>query len=218
MIATMLVTLVNASVLPELFYDDGAPEIQWNIGPVYKVGVMFTDLPYAHNWLVTVRIYIVRAEAGQQLKMYFLDSSFNEIRSPIFTPALQVGWNDIDVSSYCLILEHDFLIAFQWIRPDGGRTQVWLGFDYNNTANHVHSYEYNEWKWPYPYWGSPSLPGGPGTQTGNWMIRAVVKEVPQGVIPEVPLGTIVSSAAMIVALVAYVAMPKLRRNRGYVNL
>ncbi len=34
---------------------------------------------------------------------------------------------------------------------------------------------------------------------------------PIGVIPEVPLGTIMASAAMIIALVAYVAMPKWRR-------
>lgn len=36
-----------------------------------------------------------------------------------------------------------------------------------------------------------------------------------GVIPEVPLGTIMASAAMIVALVAYVAKPKWRRKQTY---
>ena len=39
-----------------------------------------------------------------------------------------------------------------------------------------------------------------------------------GVIPEVPLGTIMASAAMIIALVAYIAVPKLRRKRQYVKL
>ena len=38
------------------------------------------------------------------------------------------------------------------------------------------------------------------------------------VIPEVPLGTIMASAAMIIALVAYVARPKWRRKREYVIL
>lgn len=38
------------------------------------------------------------------------------------------------------------------------------------------------------------------------------------VIPEVPLGTIMASAAMIIALVAYVAVPKWRRKREYANL
>ena len=41
---------------------------------------------------------------------------------------------------------------------------------------------------------------------------------PMGVIPEVPLGTIVASAAMIIALVAYVSVPKWRRKRQSVNL
>ena len=39
-----------------------------------------------------------------------------------------------------------------------------------------------------------------------------------GVIPEVPLGTIMASAAMIIALLAYVARPKWRRKRKYVKL
>jgi len=37
------------------------------------------------------------------------------------------------------------------------------------------------------------------------------------VIPEVPLGTIVASASMIVALVAYVAVPRWRRKHEYIN-
>ncbi len=39
--------------------------------------------------------------------------------------------------------------------------------------------------------------------------------LPTGVIPEVPLGTIMISAAMIIALVAYVAKPKWRRKQTY---
>jgi len=38
------------------------------------------------------------------------------------------------------------------------------------------------------------------------------------VIPEVPLGTIMASAAMIIALVGYLAVPKWRRKREYANL
>jgi len=38
-----------------------------------------------------------------------------------------------------------------------------------------------------------------------------------GVIPEVPLGTIMASAAMIIALVAYIELPKWRRKRKYFN-
>jgi PKD repeat protein len=35
------------------------------------------------------------------------------------------------------------------------------------------------------------------------------------VVPEVPLGTIIASAAMIVALVGYIAIPKFRKSRQF---
>lgn len=38
------------------------------------------------------------------------------------------------------------------------------------------------------------------------------------VIPEVPLGTVMASAAMMIALVTYIVVPKWRRKREYVNL
>ncbi len=44
-----------------------------------------------------------------------------------------------------------------------------------------------------------------------------VQQVPTTVIPEVPLGTIMASAAMIIALVAYITVPKWRRKRAYVS-
>jgi hypothetical protein len=42
-------------------------------------------------------------------------------------------------------------------------------------------------------------------------VDGYVQQLPESVIPEVPLGTIMASAAMIIALVAYVTMPKWRR-------
>jgi len=42
-------------------------------------------------------------------------------------------------------------------------------------------------------------------------------DMPHGVIPEVPWGTVMASAIMIIALVAYVTMPKWRRKREYIN-
>ena len=41
--------------------------------------------------------------------------------------------------------------------------------------------------------------------------------VPTPVIPEVPWGTVIASAAMIIALVAYVAMPKFRKKQISIN-
>jgi len=42
-------------------------------------------------------------------------------------------------------------------------------------------------------------------------------DMPHGVIPEVPLGTIIASAAMIIALVTYVVMPKFRKKQININ-
>jgi len=41
--------------------------------------------------------------------------------------------------------------------------------------------------------------------------------LPRQVIPEIPVGTIMASASMIIALVAYVTMPKWRKKREYFN-
>jgi len=43
-------------------------------------------------------------------------------------------------------------------------------------------------------------------------------DAPHSVIPEVPLGTIMASAAIIIALTAYIAVPKWRRKRQHANL
>jgi len=48
-------------------------------------------------------------------------------------------------------------------------------------------------------------------------VDGYVQQLPSPVIPEVPLGTIMASAAMIIALAAYVAVPKRRRKQAYVN-
>lgn len=47
------------------------------------------------------------------------------------------------------------------------------------------------------------------TATKDW--------IPSQVIPEVPLGTIMASVSMIVALVAYIALPRFRRGSKYLN-
>jgi len=46
---------------------------------------------------------------------------------------------------------------------------------------------------------------------------ATVNILPQNVIPEVPLGTIIASASMIIAFAAYIAVPRWGKKREYVN-
>jgi hypothetical protein len=53
--------------------------------------------------------------------------------------------------------------------------------------------------------------------TVDW-IRITITCEGAGVIPEVPLGTIMASATMIIALLAFVAVPSWRRKRQYVNV
>ena len=165
----------------EIKYDDGTPEIAWNIAPAYKVGVMFTesDLPYSQNLLnkISIPMYSSGNSSPDQLKMFFLnnDATFSEIHAPIFTPALQVGWNDIDVHSLGIVVENDFLIGFQFLRSDGQRSGGYLGYDTDIGPVIItnHSYEYNETKWPFPYWHAQSA------DSGLWMIRVDVQPVPE---------------------------------------
>jgi len=168
----------------EIKYDDGTAEEAWNIGSAYKVGVMFTktDLPYSQNLLdkISIWMYFQQPPNQEQMKMFFLnnDPTFSEIHTPIFTPALQDGWNDIDVHSLGIVLEHDSLIGLQFLRPDGNQTGGFLGYD-KDSGNNDHSYEYNIWKWPSPYWHSPPDPTGSAGDYGLWMVRADVQSVPE---------------------------------------
>jgi hypothetical protein len=161
----------------EVSYDDGAADDQWSIGQAYKTGVMFSrsDLPYCRNLLSSVRLWTSPGSSGQ-LRMFFLDSTFAEIRPPIFTPVVQGGWNDIDVSAQGIEVENDVLIAVQWVQPDGSSPDIHLGYDLTNAQNFAHSYEYNLAKWGGSGWRAPSDPSGYLEYNGNWMIRAVFEK------------------------------------------
>jgi hypothetical protein len=53
-----------------------------------------------------------------------------------------------------------------------------------------------------------------------WILLAIWRFICrrlQNVVPEVPLGTSMASVAMIIGLVAYVALPRWRRKRQYIN-
>lgn len=66
--------------------------------------------------------------------------------------------------------------------------------------------------------GSPSgyAAAGPGIGTGPTTAYPTERRPPH-VIPEVPLGTIVASAAMIIALVGYFVIPKFRKKQISIN-
>jgi len=163
----------------EISYDDGQANAALRIGDPYKVGIMFKDLPYSQNLIntISIRVYYEDQQVQrQQLEMYFLDSSFQSIHDTIFTPILQAGWNNIDVSNLNIVSQGSFLIGLHWSQEDGTYPgNVYLGFDTDSSANLDHSYDYNTGKWQDPFWGSPANPGG---GVGIWMIRADVSAVP----------------------------------------
>jgi hypothetical protein len=164
-------TIVAEAV--EISYDDGSAEQGWSIGSAYKVGIMFTNLPYSQNLLNSVNIYARVDNPNQQLQMYFLDSNFNSITGPFFTSPLQTGtgWKKIDVLPFDIVVDSSFLIGLQWVNTSG----VFLGFDMDNPSNNGHSYDYNTSLHSAPYWDTPPNPGG---GVGIWMIRADVSAVP----------------------------------------
>jgi PEP-CTERM motif len=180
LISLLVPSLVRADNFTEITYDDGNPDEFWRIGSPYKVGVMFGQLPYSLNLLESVSVDVNVTKPGEQLEMFFLDSGFNAIHSPIFTPAFQagVGWQTIDLSSLDIVQSSPFLIGFQWVQSDGSYPgDIFLGYD-QNSSNDAQSYEYNATKWPAPYWHSPPDPSGSGDY-GLWMIRADVESVPE---------------------------------------
>jgi hypothetical protein len=165
----------------EIIYDDGSADEFWRIGSPYSVGVMFSPLPYSLNLLESVSLDLKVNNPGEQLEMLFLDSSFNPIHAPIFTPALQtgVGWQTVDLSSLNIVQSSPFLIGIHWAQSDGSYPwDIFLGYD-QNSSNDAQSYEYNVSKWPPPYWHSPPDPTGSGGDYGLWMIRADVAPVPE---------------------------------------
>jgi len=163
----------------ELGYDDGSWEVGWGIGQPFKVGVMFSnvDVPYCKSLVRAVRLYSVATSGtSPQLKMFFLNPRFEEVRAPIYTPVLHAGWNEVDVTALGLEIGEDLLVAVQWIKPDGSWPQVWLGYDSSSPANLSHSYEYNLAKWGGTGWHSPADPSDGEDPLGLFMIRAVVQK------------------------------------------
>lgn len=63
----------------------------------------------------------------------------------------------------------------------------------------------------------PTLSFGTHPQSPASEIQVNVPVVALNVVPEIPWGTVVASAVMIIALVAYVAAPKWRRKATYIN-
>jgi len=166
-------TSANAVVIQ---YDDNSAEEGWQIGSAYKVGVLF-DNPLSSSWLTTVYLNVGVYGSNNQLQIYILDpnNNFTNIVSP-FTATLTPtngGWEAVDVSSKNIALNSSFLIGVQW-DPSGSGSNVYLGYDTDNPSNNSHSYDYNIWKWPDPYWGTPPDPTGNGDY-GIWMIRADVE-------------------------------------------
>lgn len=96
-----------------------------------------------------------------------------------------------------------------WTGPVGTGTQMWATGSVSGTSTSV------------VYAGSSLIPGSTyyarvrafdGKDWGQWSESSFVL-IPSQVIPEVPLGTVVSSISMMIALLAYLTIPRLKVRR-----
>ena len=181
----------------EIKYDDGFPEDHWAFTSegIFFQGrraVRFTPY-YNPDLLVKVRFWVDPAKPLRGvIRIHVLDSSFTELIIPYHTtPSVTPGWNDVDVSVYGLTFTSDFYIAIEYTAG----FYNYVGIDYNGPFSGRSWYHMSPGGW------SP-LPAG-GVPPGNWLIRAGVQQLPGGVIPETPFGTVTAGLMMLLGIAIY---------------
>lgn len=103
----------------ELAYDDGSAETAMWMTPEGvvdqgRLAVRFTP-DFTPAWLTIARFYI--SDTGftsAPLMVHVLDSGFSDIIAPLEYSGVQIGWNDVDLSSYGIVVTGDFYIALEW--------------------------------------------------------------------------------------------------------
>ena len=181
----------------EVLDDDGSYETGYaftdvGIANLGRFAVRFTPI-YSPDLLATVRFYIAVTPSQSPLKIHILDASFTELITPLEV-SVSTGWNDVDVSSYGLTFTGDYYIALEWTV---GYTS-YLGLDTSS------SYAGRSWVHltsQSPNWKTNDASAA--AVTGNWMIRVGVYQVPNGVIPETPFGTVTAGLMMILGIAVY---------------
>jgi hypothetical protein len=117
--------------------------------------------------ITELRFHIYDEGSSLPLKVHVLNSTFADMITP-FTTTVNLGWNDIDLSSYNIVVTGDFLLGLEWT-PTTTFDNTWLGFD-TSGPDYLRSWCHSL-NPPVP-WQLISLynPNSPG----NFLIRAVV--------------------------------------------
>lgn len=183
----------------EISYDDGSMESPWtatSTGIMYDLmlAVQFTP-PFTPALLTDLIFYIDDWVPAEPLMVHVLDSSKADMITPFaVTPDLG-AWNIVDLSPYCIVVTEDFFLGLE---HTVAYTSA-LGLDEDSNAGRSWTYIATD--------GWRLLPSS-GVYSGNWMIRAVVDEVPPHVIPEYPMGTILGAISMFALLLSFTFVRK----------
>lgn len=162
------VNAVPTSFGTEIIYDDDSAE--WGAAYLYPhsgiYAVQFTP-PFVPALITELRFYIYDVGNSLPLKVHVLDSTFADMITP-FTTTVNLGWNDIGLSYYDIVVTGDFLLGLEWT-PTTIYDNTWLGLD-TSGPDYLRSWIHGlspPVPWVLRSLYVPNLPG-------NFLIRAVV--------------------------------------------
>lgn len=155
---------IGASLIPlpvdvELAYDDGTPEVitNWTSGSIAAVRMT----PPAGTWKIKTARYLLMG--GGKVRIFEDDSGYpgRDLIEGILIESSQMGWNDIDLESYSIMVNGDFYLGLESIDSLG---TPFLGLD---TAGNERAWMYDSIfeNWSYQ-------------KDATYFIRAVVTDEP----------------------------------------
>lgn len=206
LIIAATITVIAKASPTELYYDRGNVNSQIQAPAGRGLGVHFTTSP-AELFLSSARFYVGSANPPGQFGWEVLDwnstsnlPGTNVLASGTGLTGLTYGWVSISIG---IVVPTDFVVALYFQASQS----VYLAQD---TTPPITGRGYNYWPsyYPPPGWGAWADPTT-GLPYGDLLIRATV-EGAGSVVPEVPIGSIIASATMVIALAGYLAIPKLR--------
>ncbi|RLG09096.1 MAG: hypothetical protein DRN64_04325, partial [Thaumarchaeota archaeon] len=173
----------------EIFYDDGTAEEYyfWGVrrimtcGPVEEPGRMLAvqfEIPGQHVKIVGVKYYVREAE---RFKVRLFDSEREPLPIDLEVTPTSSGWVLVDISKYNIVVGERFYVALEYVPGVGvsgtcglidAGSRPSLGVDTESPKGRSWAVLEDEWMTS-EEWTSKF-----GVEDGNFMIRALVEEVP----------------------------------------
>ena len=190
-------------------FDDATGETvsaQWSTEGTYFVGVRVTDsVAGAHDEKYTV--VVVSAIHDVAVESVTPSESVVTIGDEVTIDVVVSNLGDYAESFDVTVYYDSEVIGVQSVTDlDPGDTEN-LQFSWDTTGVPVGTYTVKAC--------ADIVPGE--IIVDNNCLETTVTVLPTHVIPEVPLGTVLASVTMIIALLGYAAVPKWRRKRQYIN-